>query len=48
MVKEILGVPKERKVVVCMTFGMPKSKPLPRGRKTTEEFVYLNGYGQPW
>jgi nitroreductase len=48
MVKEILGVPKERKVVVCMTFGMPKSKPLPRGRKTIEEFVYLNGYGQPW
>jgi len=48
MVKELLGVPKEKKVVVCMTFGMPKGKNLPKGRKAIEDFVYLNSYGHPW
>jgi nitroreductase len=48
MVKELLGVPKERKVVVCMTFGMPKGKHFAKGRKAIEDFVYLNSYGHPW
>ena len=48
MVKEILGIPKDRKVVICMAFGMPASQPTPKRRKEVQEFVYLDGYGQPW
>jgi nitroreductase len=47
-VKEILEVPKDKKVVVCMAFGMSKGRQVPKGRKPIEEFVFLNGYGQPW
>lgn len=48
IVKELLGVPKEKKIVVCMTFGWPRGKHFPRGRKAIEAFVYLNSYGHPW
>ena len=48
MVKELLGIRKERKVVVCMAFGVPEMTPSPRGRKAVEEFIYLNMYGRPW
>lgn len=47
-VRALLGVPEHKKVVVCMTFGLPEGKHLPRGRKAIEEFVYLNRYGNPW
>jgi nitroreductase len=47
-VKEILGVPKDRKIVICMTFGMPKGRPSFRNRKRIEEIVYLNRYGDMW
>lgn len=47
-VKEILGVPNERKVVICMTFGVPEGRHVPRGRKSLDEFIYLNQYGQRW
>ena len=47
-VKEVLGVPKHKKVVMCMTFGIPKGKPLFRNRKRIEGFVYLNRYGDMW
>ncbi|MGD2269662.1 MAG: nitroreductase family protein [Desulfobacterales bacterium] len=47
-VKEILGVPHEKKIVVCMTFGMPSGKHVPRGRKAFESFIYLNHYGRSW
>jgi nitroreductase len=47
-VKEILGVPNERKVVICMTFGTPEGRHVPRGRKSLDEFIYLNHYGQRW
>lgn len=47
-VKELLGVPGYKKVVVCMTFGMPRREPFPSGRKPIEEFIYLNHYGHPW
>ena len=47
-VKEVLEIPKERKVVICMTFGKPVLKPLPRARKAAEEFVYFNSYGHNW
>ena len=48
MLKGLLGVPKERKIVLCMTFGRPRGKHLPRGRKAIDDFVYLNNYGHPW
>jgi nitroreductase len=44
-VKELLWVPKEKKVVICMTFGIPAGKHLPRGRKAVEDFIYQNQYG---
>ena len=47
-VKAILGVPDERKVVICMTFGAPEGRHVPRGRKSLDEFIYLNQYGQRW
>ncbi len=46
--KELLEVPKEKRVVVCMAFGLSKGQHLPKGRKPVEEFVYLNNYGNPW
>ncbi len=47
-VKEVLGVPEDKKVVICMTFGMPKGKPLFSSRKRVEEFVYMNRHGDMW
>ena len=46
--KELLKIPQEKRVVVCMAFGLPKGMPLPKARKPIEEFVYLNSYGNPW
>lgn len=48
LVKELLGVPEEKKVVICMTFGVPKMTPPARGRKAMEEFLYLDSYGNRW
>jgi len=48
MVKEILGIPTDKKVVVCMSFGKPKGLPTPKWRKAIEEFTYLNRYGNSW
>jgi nitroreductase len=47
-VKELLGVPKEKKVVICMTFGVPKGRHFPRERKAIEDFIYLNHFGLRW
>jgi nitroreductase len=47
-VKEILGVPAERKVVICMTFGTPEGRHVPKGRKSIEDFIFLNHYGRRW
>jgi len=44
-VKQVLKIPEDKKVVICMTFGMPKGKHVPRGRKAVEEFIYLNQFG---
>ena len=44
-VKRILNVPAEKKVVICMTFGMPTGKHLPRGRKRLEEIIYMDQFG---
>ena len=47
-VKEILGVPDERKVVICMTFGTPEGRHVPKGRKAFERFIFLDHYAQRW
>jgi nitroreductase len=44
-VKRVLKVPEDKKVVICMTFGIPKGKHVPKGRKTIKEFAYLNQFG---
>ena len=47
-VKEILGVPNNKKIVICMTLGMPAGRHVPRGRKVIESFIYLDHYGRYW
>ena len=47
-VKEILGVPYGKKVVICMTFGKPEGRHIPRGRKALEEFIFQDQYGSRW
>ncbi|MCP4625143.1 MAG: nitroreductase [bacterium] len=47
-VKEILGLPEEKKVVICMTFGTPEGRHVARGRKAFERFISLNHYGRRW
>ena len=48
MVKEVLGVPENRKVVICMAFGKADMKAVPRDRKPIDTFVFLDRYGRPW
>ena len=45
-VKALLKVPREKKVVICMTFGKPEGRHFPRGRKAVDDFIYHNQYGQ--
>ena len=47
-VKEILEIPAEKKVVICMTFGTPEGRHVPRGRKPFEKFIFLDHYGSRW
>ena len=47
-VKEILGVPDERKVVICMTLGTPEGRHVAKGRKAFEKFIFLNHYARRW
>ena len=44
-VKRVLNVPDNKKVIICMTFGKPAGKHVPKGRKAVERFVYLNQFG---
>ena len=44
-VKRILEVPENRKVVICMTFGVPAGRHVPRGRKAVEKIIFLNQFG---
>jgi nitroreductase len=45
-VKALLGIPERKKVVVCMTFGKPKGRHVPRSRKPVESFVFAERYGE--
>ena len=44
-VKRVLNIPTRIKVVICMTLGVPEGKHVPKGRKSVEEFIYLNQFG---
>lgn len=44
-VKRVLKVPEDKKVVICMTFGMPKGKHVPRGRKAVEDIIHMDQFG---
>jgi nitroreductase len=45
-VKSIMGVPGELRVVSLLTLGYPDEAPKPKDRKTLEEIVYYEKYGQ--
>jgi nitroreductase len=45
-VKQVLKVPGNKKVVICMTLGRPAGRHIPRGRKRLEEIIYLNQFGR--
>lgn len=44
-VKQVLNVPDDKKVVICMTLGLPTGKHVPRGRKTLEKIIYMDKFG---
>jgi nitroreductase len=44
-VRQVLKVPQNKKVVICMTFGVPAGKHVPRGRKAVEQFIFLDQFG---
>jgi len=48
VVKQVIGVPMHMKVVICMAFGKPKGQSFFKSRKSVEEFVFLNHYGELW
>jgi len=47
-VKEILGIPKEREVIVCMTLGYPATSPAARKRKDLPALFFRERWGKPW
>ena len=47
-IKALLGVPDKKKVVICMTFGIPEGRHVARGRKAIGEFIFSDRYGRRW
>lgn len=47
-IKEILGIPKEREVPICMTLGYPAQSPGSRKRKNLAELFRKDGWSNPW
>jgi nitroreductase len=47
-VKEILDIPKEREVIVCMTLGYPTTSPAARKRKDLPALFFRERWGKPW
>ncbi len=43
-IKRVLNIPENKKVVICMTFGIPRGRHIHRGRKDVDEFIYLNQF----
>jgi len=47
-VKKILGIPKDRKVPICMTLGYPARSHVARKRKKLSELFHADSWGKPW
>lgn len=47
-VKEILEIPKDREVPICMTLGYPAQSPMARKRKPLEVLFHRDRWGNPW
>jgi nitroreductase len=47
-IKEILGIPKEREVPICMTLGYPAQSPGARRRKNLSELFHKDHWENPW
>jgi len=47
-VKEILRIPKERVVIVCMTLGYPATSPAARKRKALLDLFFRERWGKSW
>jgi len=47
-VKEILGIPKEREVPICMTLGYPVQRPASRKRKEFSDLFHSDRWDNPW
>jgi len=43
-VREVLGIPKDAKVIECMTLGYPADKPKPKNRKPLDEVVSYESF----
>jgi nitroreductase len=47
-VKQILNIPKEREVPICMTVGYPTSVPAARKRKRLSEMFRADSWEHAW
>jgi len=47
-VKEVLGIPKDRVVPICLTLGYPAQSPPARKRKPQSELFQRGLWGRPW
>jgi len=47
-VKEMLGIPKDREVPICMTLGYPAQAPAARRRKPLAALFHRDRWGNPW
>jgi len=43
---QLLGVPQDRSVSVCLTLGYPDEEPAERGRRSAQELFHWERYGQ--
>ncbi len=46
LLKHLLGIPKNKRVVVCMTVGYPAKTYPPRPKKPLRDLVHLERYGR--
>jgi nitroreductase len=46
-VKDILKIPGEREVAICMTVGYPASNPQARKRKNLSDLFHGDSWGSP-
>jgi len=47
-VRQVLGIPDDHEVPICMTLGYPTSSPSSRKRKPLGELFMSNGWGSHW